>query len=74
VVAALFGHRDLPTDRGSAIPTPLIDLAPEGQRQALLAQLGTLRPSSLVESFKKSGPSTTIAPNRAPTNRHRYGS
>ena len=55
MVAALFGHRDVATDGGSDIPAPLIDLAPEARRQALLAQLGALRPSSLFERFKKSG-------------------
>ena len=55
MVAALFGHRDVATDGGSDIPAALIDLVPEAQRQALLAQLGALRPRSLVERFKKSG-------------------
>ena len=35
MVAALFGNRDVPTESGSALPTPLIDLAPVAQRQAL---------------------------------------
>lgn len=40
------------------MPTPLIDPAPEAQRQALLDQLtqvDDLRPGSLVERFKKCG-------------------
>jgi len=40
------------------VPTPLIDTALEAQRQAVIAQLaqiGDLRPGSLVERFERCG-------------------